>query len=105
MADTTYTWTISNMERDLATGMVTVVHYRIVATNQNYVSSTYGSVGLDAGNIDTMIPYVELDEFTVASWVADKLGPQKVDKVQQALQNKIDLQRTPVTGTGLPWAG
>ena len=105
MADTTYTWTVSNMERNLADGMVTTVHYQVAAHDGTYSSSAYGSIGLEPADPASMVPYADLDEFTVASWVADKFGPEKVQEIQQALQNQIDLQRTPVTGSGVPWAG
>jgi len=50
-----------------------------------------------------MIPYADLDEFTVASWVANKFGDEKVQEIQAALQAQIDQQRTPTTGSGVPW--
>lgn len=103
MADTTYTWTVSNMERNLADGMVTIVHYQVAAHDGTYSSSAYGCIGLDPADPASMVPYADLDEFTVASWVADKFGPEKVQEIQQALQNQIDLQRNPVTGAGVPW--
>jgi hypothetical protein len=101
---TTYEWKVANMERNLADGMVTTVHYTVSAHDGTYSSSAYGSIGLDPADPVSMIPYADLDEFTVASWVANKFGSEKVQEIQDALQNQIDLQRTPVTGTGVPWS-
>ena len=103
MADTTYEWKVANMERNLADGMVTTVHYTVSAHDGTYSSSAYGSIGLEPADPASMVPYADLDELTVASWVADKFGPEKVQEIEQALQNQIDLQRTPVTGSGVPW--
>jgi hypothetical protein len=104
MADTTYSWNVANLERNLADGMVTTVHYTVTAHDGTYSSSAYGSIGLDPADPDSMVPYADLDEFTVASWVAAKFGEGKVQEIQAALQNQIDLQRNPVTGAGVPWA-
>jgi hypothetical protein len=101
---TTYAWNVVNMERNLSDGMVTTVHYTVSAHDGTYSSSAYGSIGLDPAEPDSMVPYADLDEFTVASWVAAKFGDEKVQEIQSALQNQIDLQRTPVTGSGVPWA-
>jgi hypothetical protein len=100
---TTYSWNIANLERTLATGEVTVVHYTVTAKDDAYSSGAYGSLGLDPAEPESMVPYADLDEFTVASWVANKLGPEKVQEIQDALQHQLDLQRTPVTGSGVPW--
>ena len=105
MSETTYAWKVANMERSLADGMVTTVHYTISAHDGTYSSSAYGSIGLDPAEPGSMVPYADLDEFTVASWVANKFGDEKVQEIQAALQQQIDLQRNPVTGSGVPWAG
>jgi len=104
MADITYAWNVANLERNLADGMVTTVHYTITAHDGTYSSSAYGSLGLDPADPENMVPYADLDEFTVASWVAAKFGDEKVQEIQAALQNQLDLQHTPVTGAGVPWA-
>ena len=101
---TTFTWNVANLERNLADGMVTTVHYTVSAHDGTYSSSAYGSIGLEPAEPASMVPYADLDEFTVAEWVTNKFGPEKVQEIQQALQNQIDLQHTPVTGSGLPWS-
>ena len=103
MAYTTYSWKVANLERSLADGMVTTVHYTITAHDGTYSSSAYGSVGLELADPAAMIPYADLDEFTVASWVASQFGDEKIQEIEQALQSQIDLQRNPVTGAGVPW--
>lgn len=105
MADTTYSWKVANLERNLADGMVTTVHYTITAHDGTYSSSAYGSVGVEPADPASMIPYADLDEFTVVSWVANQFGDEKIGEIQAALQQQIDLQRNPVTGAGVPWAG
>ena len=103
MADTTFSWKVANMERTLADGVVHTVHYTVAAHDGTYSSSAYGSIGLDEPDPALMIPYADLDEFTVASWVANKFGDEKAGEIQAALQAQIDQQRTPTTGSGVPW--
>ena len=100
---TSFSWKVANLERVLATGEITTVHYTIEAFDDVYSAGAYGSIGLDPADPEAMTPYGELDEFTVASWVANKFGDEKVQEIEDALQAQLDLQRKPVSGSGVPW--
>ena len=102
---TTFTWTVNTLERTLADGIVSVVHYSVSANDGTYSSSAYGSIGLDApAEGDDTIAYADLTEATCVGWAQDKLGgAEKIAEIQAALQVKIDQQRTPIKGTGTPW--
>lgn len=99
----TYTWGISQLERQLADGIVYTVHYTISADDGTYASSAYGSLGLEAPDKDDAIPYAQLTPEIVTGWVQTKLGDEKVVEIQDALAAQVEQQRTPKTGTGLPW--
>jgi hypothetical protein len=101
---TTFTWKVANLERTLATGEITTVHYTIQANDDVYSAGAYGSIGLDPADPITMTPYGELDEFTVVSWVANKFGDEKVTEIEAALQTQLDEQRQPTKAGGLPWS-
>jgi hypothetical protein len=101
---TTFTWKIANAERTLSNGMISVLHYTIDAFNGTYRSGAYGSIGLDPVDEDEMIPYADLDESICVEWVKEKLGDEKVEEVEAALQAQINQQESPTTGSGLPWA-
>jgi|TARA_R100000149_G_scaffold61984_1_gene31719 hypothetical protein len=102
---TTFTWTVNTLERTVADGIVSVVHYSVNANDGTYSAGAYGSIGLDApAEGDDIIPYADLTE----TWAIDALqaklgGAEKVTEIQAALQAQIDEQRTPTTGTGTPW--
>jgi hypothetical protein len=100
----TYQWGVVNLERHLADGIVYTVHYTISADDGTYASSAYGSLGLEAPDPDNEIPYSQLTPEIVTGWVKDKFGADKVAEIEEALANQISQQRTPTTGTGLPWA-
>lgn len=111
MADVTYRWNIASMERTLADGMVHTVHYTIDAVSTTldaegnpYTAGAYGSIGLQPAQPADMIPYADLDEFTVASWVANSFGSEKVEEIETALANQIKEKINPTTGNGVPWS-
>jgi len=100
MSDTTFTWAVSNLERNVADGQVTTVHYTVNASNDTYSAGAYGSLGFD-GEITT--PFSELTESQVVSWVLEALGEKKVTSVCEALQAQLDEQRVPTKAAGVPW--
>ena len=102
---TEFNWGVAQLERQLSDGIVMTVHYTIEAFDGTYRSSAYGSIGLEAPEEDEMIPYADLTPEIVVDWLKEKFGEEKVDEIETALQAQIDQQKTPTTGTGLPWAG
>ena len=101
----TTTWTIAQLDRELADGYVSTVHYRVDATDGTYSSGAYGSVGLEKP--DTLVPYKDLTSETVVGWVKAKLDAEEagtVAKIEAALAANISEQKTPTTGTGIPWS-
>ena len=102
---TTFTWAVGTMDRQLSNGAVQTVHYTISANDGTYSSSAYGSIGLDQPEDDAdLTPYADLTEAWAIDAVKAKLGgDEKVAEIETALQGQIDLQRTPVSGSGVPW--
>ena len=101
---TTITWSISQLERHTADGIVYTVHYRVDAADGTYTAGAYGSIGLEAPvETDAVIPFADLTEATVIGWVKDSLGAEKVTEVEAALQANIDEQHAPTTASGMPW--
>ena len=90
---TTYTWSINTLERTLADGIVSVVHYSVSANDGTYSAGAYGSIGLDApAEGDDIIAYADLTEATCVGWAQDKLGgAEKVAEIQAALQNELGM--------------
>jgi hypothetical protein len=96
----TNTWAIANLERNVADGKVTTIHYTVTATDGTYQASAYGSIGVD-GDITT--PFKDLTADIVIGWVKDHFGADKVAEIEQALAEQIEQQRAPKTAAGLPW--
>ena len=105
----TYTWSIANLERHTADGIVYTTHWTISATattpeGEEVSAGAYGSVGLEApAEGDVVIPYASLTPEVVIGWVKEKLGEEQVASTEAALAAQIEEQLQPKSATGVPW--
>ena len=101
---TTTTWSISELERHTADGIVYTAHYRVDATDGTYRSGAYGSIGLEApAEGDDVVAYADLTPELVITWVKEALGTEQVEQVEAALASQIAEQAAPTTAKGTPW--
>jgi hypothetical protein len=98
---TTFTWHITNLERETADGFVMTAHYTVTAEDGTYSSGAYGSLGFERP--DKLIPYADLTEQMVIGWVQDAFGAEKVTEILAALQAQLDEHRHPSKASGMPW--
>jgi len=101
---TTFSWKIVNLERYTANGVVFTVHYTVNAEDGTYSAGAYGSLGLEALEPDSMIPFDSLTEEVVVGWVKDKFGDEKVAEIEAALQAQLDQKHAPSKAAGVPWS-
>ena len=100
---TTFTWGISQLERETSDGYVYTAHYTINADDgEAYTAGAYGSIGLARPEGD-LIPFDSLTKEVCIQWVKDALGEEKVAEVEAALQAQIDEKRAPTRSAGVPW--
>jgi hypothetical protein len=97
-----YTWTIAQCEHEVATGGITVAHWRVSAVDGDYTASSYGTAGFtpDPSSPDFK-PYDEVTEAEVLGWV---WGSVDKDETEANLAAQIDAQKNPTSEAGLPWA-
>jgi len=93
-------WKIANMERHLEDGIVYTIHWTASLQDEGLTASSYGSVGLQAPEED-IIPYENLTEEIVVEWIKAAL---EVESIETALEAQIQLQREPVSASGIPWS-
>ena len=97
---TTYNWTISTTNFDVATGFIQTAHWQCNAVDGDYTASIYSTCSWSDGS--PTVPYADVTESEVLQWVWDS-GVSK-DATEAALAANIELQKNPVTATGVPWA-
>jgi len=99
------TWTIANLERNLADGGVTVAHWRVTESetvgDETFTASAYGTVGFTPDADDpSFVAYDSLTEADVLAWVHAEVDQAATEA---ALTDKIEADKNPVTGSGMPW--
>ena len=95
----TTTWTITQCDRLTADGFITTAHWTCNAVDGDYFASSYGTCGFAAGT--PAIPYDQVTEQEVLDWCW--AGGVDKDAVEASLAAQINLQKNPVTATGVPW--
>lgn len=99
----TTTWTIAQCDHDVATGGITVAHWRVTATDGDYSASAYGTCGFQPDpDAPGFVPYANVTEAEVLNWVWAN-GIDK-DAAEASLASQIEAQKHPKTASGLPWA-
>jgi hypothetical protein len=93
----TTVWTVSQLDRDVATGFVTTAHWQCTGTDGDYSASVYASCGFDG---ELSVPYDSLTQETVLSWIWESVDKEATEA---AVAAQIEAQKNPVTATGLPW--
>jgi len=96
---TTITWTITTLDREVSNGFVTTAHWTASAVDGDYTASIYSTCSWADGT--PTIPYADLTQETVLGWVWAN-GVSK-EATEAALAQNIELQKNPVTATGVPW--
>ena len=95
------TWTIGTLERKLADGGVTVAHWRCTEEDGDFFASSYGTVGFTPdATASNFLAYDSLTESDVLEWVWESVGQ---DTVEAALTAKIEADKNPTSGSGVPW--
>ena len=94
----TTTWTISTLDRDVATGFVRTCHWTATAVDGEHTASIYSTASWADGTVNT--PYENLTPETVLTWVWESVDKQATE---DALAANIALQKNPTQASGTPW--
>ena len=98
-------WRITDLTRDLSDGYVSKVNYVVEITyEQDGISHVHtNSYVINLEKPETLIPYADLTNDTVAGWIKDLLGAESVTSIEEFLISTVTEILTPTTGNGLPW--
>ena len=91
--------TINQLNREASTGIITTVHWSASKTSGEHTASSYGSVGLTAG--DTVIPFANVTEANVLAWLGAALD---LEAMEAALDAQLAALAAPAVLDGMPWS-
>ena len=107
-------WTIINTEYDLTSdhgkNLITNLHWECtdsedVTTDGKTVTHSgrvYGSIGIPEPS-GTFIEYAKVTHDNCVTWAKAIMGDDQVKASEDAVQNQINLSKTPIQGSGKPW--
>jgi hypothetical protein len=97
-----YNWTIATCEHEVATGGITVAHWRVDAVDGDHSASAYGTCGFSPDpESEGFKPYDEVTEDEVLSWIWG--GGVDKEAAESSLAQQIEAKKNPTTATGTPW--
>lgn len=105
----TYTWSFPTLDVVYHEGMmqnvVQVAHWVYTAVDGDYTASFCDTVSLAPPSVESFIPYDDLTEAEVQSWVEQALGEETIASMQFNLAGQIESQKNPKGGPlPPPWA-
>ena len=90
--------TINQLERTTADDVVTTVHWNASVTDGDYSASAYGTQSFTRdSDSPTLIPFADLTEAKVVSWLTLDSG------LEANLLAQIAEQKAPTAANGVPW--
>ena len=93
------TWNIVQMERLIDSGFVFKAFWKCSLVDGFFAVSESGVCSLSKG--DSFIPFDDLTEETVLSWVWEQVNKEETEA---KLTLQLEAQKNPVSETGMPWA-
>ena len=90
---------INQLNREAATGIITTVHWGASKTSGDHTASSYGSVGLTAG--DSIIPFADVTEANVLAWLGSVMD---LEAMETSLDTQLAALAAPAVLNGMPWA-
>lgn len=90
---------INQLNREASTGIITTVHWSAFKTSGEHTASSYGTVGLTAG--DSIIPFESVTEANVLAWLGSVMD---LEAMEISLDTQLAALAAPAVLNGLPWA-
>jgi peptidoglycan hydrolase-like amidase len=97
----TYVYAVTNMQRDLASGIVVAAEFTVTASNGTASFTTNNQTAFPYPKADPT-PYDELTEADVIVWIKELVGPQSEEQADAELAAYIERSAN-VIENGTPW--
>jgi hypothetical protein len=89
---------INTLDRNTDGDIVTTIHWTATKADGEYIASVYSTQSVELG--DTVIPFAELTEEVVKTWLSEKLD---LVSLEANLDAQLADQKAPKVASGLPW--
>jgi len=103
----THTWQIVKLiQLNDDTGTIVKVRYKVTSVEDDIEAVDESNVQLNVKNIENFIPYSQLDEETVLSWVKEKLLERSIDPESKNIDEINSIKNPPKPKeiqSKLPW--
>ena len=96
---TTFNWQIANLERK-PNDYITIVHWRVTGDDGVNTASAYGTLSLTPEEEGVIVPFEQITQELVWSWVDEKMDRAEVEA---NVQSQLDELANPPTISGVPW--
>ena len=97
----TYVYAVTNMQRDLATGIVVAAEFTVTASNGTASFTTNNQTAFPYPKADPT-PYDDLTEADVIVWIRELVGTQSEEQADAELDAYI-IRSANVIVSGTPW--
>ena len=103
------TWSIVQLDYavslDSKTNVVTNIHWNCTDEDADgNAGRTYGSQGIPTDDLSDFTAYDDITEAKAVAWVKAALGDDGVSDQEDSVAAQIAVLKTPVNGSGSPWA-
>ena len=103
---TVFNWRVDGLfvTQTPGTNTVVMINFTVRGEDQGIYDSVNYSVELRPASLDNFVPFEQITHEQAIAWTKEALGQQRVEAMQQEVQNKIDEQKKPIpTKANLPW--
>jgi hypothetical protein len=106
----TYTWEVTGLKTTTLNNTPNVVvqtYWKKIGTDGEHTGTFSGATPFSADTMPagtTFVPFEQLDEATVLSWIQAVVVGSYDEHVNGKIQEQIDILLNPVVDSTLPWA-
>jgi hypothetical protein len=103
---TTFTWAVTALYTETIAGeqdYVVIAGYEVVGVDSTYSASLSNIARFNTASVTPFVPYEDLTNDIVISWIQSELGVDGVNNLEACIQGQIDSQiNPPVTPQNTP---
>jgi len=106
---TNYTWVVTTLYTqpvENEQNYVVIAYYDVTGVDGIYTATLSNVAQFSTASVSTFIPYEDLTNEIVTTWIKSELTPDGVENIEACIQGQIDSQINPPVSpenTPLPW--